>query len=588
MTIAATCALLLMLGALLAVVRRLSAVRRMGADARPALWLTMSLIALPMLSALLLYFTLFPPDRRAPAGQLTVLTANAGNAGNSVNGPVIALPEASVVPGVARVPDLATALRDRPGLNSLRIIGDGLPARDRESVSGLALRFEPAAEPVGLVDLWQSPVITPGATWSVRGRIQGVPNAGIRLLDPAGKVSAKTVIDAGGEFSLSDDARGPGLYEYRLNVTDADGGPVETLTVPITVREPAPLRILSLSGGPNAEVKTLRRWAVDAGARLQSRIALGPGMAFQTGQVALTPATLRASDWLILDERAWEGLTSAEKRSVRDAVTGGLGLLLRITGPLSSTATADFARFGFRIQDAAIVQGIRLPEKTGKPVWPALNRRPIRVQGESAQTVLTDSTGQPLAIWRAVGQGRVGVLWLTDSYRLSLAGFPDVYARQWSALAKALARPQSTEDPMPADGLRHPDRRTVFCHLGETAQIAAPDGGKTDLLAVPEPMRGNCAGFWPTSASWHRLESGDSQAPFFVHPAGQGQALYRHSLQQATRQLAASATTAAAGKSVAVPGPHWPFFGAWLAITCLMWLLERSRWGMRQPPSRSA
>lgn len=588
MSLAGVCALLLLLSLLLDGTRRLSAVRRLDAGTRPAGWRTTALLLLPVLSAALLYFTLFPPDRQAPAGQLTVLTAHAETAGVAMSGPVVALPEAPAVSGVAKVPDLATALRQRPGLQSLRLIGDGLTARDREAVAGLSLRFESADVPVGLVDFWQTPVVTPGAAWSVRGRIQGVPKAGVRLLDPAGKVVSKAVTDDGGQFQLRESARGPGLYEYRLKVTDADGRPVETLTVAITVREPIPLRILSLSGGPNAEVKALRRWAVDAGADLQSRITLGPGMAFQTEQVALTPAYLRASDWLILDERAWDGLTAAEKRSVRDAVTGGLGLLLRITGPLSSNATADFARFGFRIQDAAIVQGIRLPEKTGKPVWPALNRRPIRVQAESAQTVFTDSTGQPLAVWRAAGQGRVGVLWLTDSYRLSLAGFPEGYARLWSDLAKAVARPQAIDHPLSADGLRHPDRRTVFCHLPETARITAPDGGTTDLVVVPEPMRGRCAGFWPTSAGWHRLESGASQQPFYVHPAGQGLALDRQSLQQNTHRLVAWATPGTAGQPIAVPGSHWPFFWAWLAITCLMWLLERSRWGTRQIPSRPA
>ena len=579
MTIAGICALLLLLGVLLAGIRRLLAVGAMDAGTRPALWRTAALLVLSALSAALLYFTLFPPDRQAPAGQLTVLTANANTTGKDMSGPAIALPEAPAIAGVARMPDLSTALRERPGVQSLRILGDGLPARDREAVSGLSLRFESPPPPVGLVAYWQTPIITPGVLWSVRGRIHGMPKAGVRLRDPAGKAVAQSGIDAEGGFALGDAARGPGLYEYRLEITAADGRPAETLSVPVIVREPVPLRILSLSGGPNAEVKALRRWVVDSGARLQSRITFGPSMAYQTAQAALTAANLRDTDWLILDERAWDGLTAVEKRVVRDAIANGLGVLLRITGPLSARTGADFAALGFRIRDAAIVQGIRLPEQTDKPQWPALNRRPIRVQAESAQTVFADSTGQPLAVWRAVGQGRVGVLWLTDSYRLSLSGFPDVHARLWSDLAKALARPQSLDYPMPTDGLRHPDRRTVFCGLQKGAEVVAPDGGRTALVEMPMPLRGLCAGFWPTASGWHHLQHGDSAEPFFVHPEGQGLALDRQSLQQSTRQLAASTTPGVAGKPIAVPGTPWPFFWAWLAITCLMWLLERSRWG---------
>lgn len=583
MTLAGICALLLLLAVLITGIRRLLVVRRMDAKARPAVWRTALLIILPALSAALLYFTLFPPDRKAPAGQLTVLTANTKST-VAMNGPVIALPEAPLLSGVARVPDLATALRERPGLNSLRIIGDGLPARDRESVSGLSLHFEPADKPVGLIERWQSPIITPGAAWSVRGRIYGMPKAGVRLLDPAGKLATQDVINADGEFTLSTEARGPGLYEYRLQVTDTGGKPVETLTVPIIVREPTPLRILSVSGGPNAEVKTMRRWAVDAGAELESRITLGPGMVFQTGQVALTPANLRESDWLIVDERAWEGLTAVEKRSVHEAVSGGLGLLLRITGPMSSNATADFAKLGFRIRNDNLAQSIRLPEDAAKPEWPTLNRRPISVQADSGQSVFADSNGQPLALWRSVGQGRVGVLWLTDSYRLSLAGFPEVYARVWSAMAKALARPQRVDHPMPSDGLLHPDQRAVFCPLETDAKVIAPDGKKSRLVVEALPMQGQCAGFWPTASGWHHLENGPSQQAFFVHPASQGLALDRQRLQQATRQLAAMSRKAAASRQIAIPGRHWPFFLAWLTITCLMWLFERSRWGMHRNP----
>lgn len=585
MTLAGICALLLLLGVLLTDIRRLLAVRRMDAKTRPAAWRTIALVLLPILSAVLLYATLFPPDRMAPAGQLTVLTANADTAASDISGSVIALPEAPLLSGVARMPDLATALRDRPGLNALRILGDGLPARDHESVSGLSLRFEPADKPVGLIERWQSPIITPGAAWSVRGRIHGVPNAGMRLLDPAGKVAAQSVINAEGQFTLSTEARGPGLYEYRLQLTDTGGKPVETLTVPIIVREPTPLRILSVSGGPNAEVKTLRRWAVDAGADLESRIALGPGMAFQTDQVALTPANLRESDWLIIDERAWEGLTATEKRNVGDAVSGGLGLLLRITGPMSSNATTDFAKLGFRIRNDTLLQSIRLPEDAAKPIWPTLNRRPISVQAESGQTVFADSNGQPLALWRSVSQGRVGVLWLTDSYRLSLAGFPEVYARIWSAMAKALARPQRVDHPLPSDGLLHPDQRAVFCQLQTEAKVIAPDGNKNLLVIEALPMQGQCAGFWPTATGWHHLENGSSQHAFFVHPASQGQALDRQRLQQATRQLAAKSHKAADNKQIAIPGQHWPFFLAWLTLTCLMWLFERSRWGVHRIPA---
>ena len=582
MSLAMLCAILLASAGVFSGLRRWWQVRSLHTSARPASWRSVALIVLPSVSAALLYFALFPPERQAPAGQLTVLTANASNVGSNVSGPVIALPEAPPVAGVERLPDLANALRQRPGVQSLRIVGDGLPARDRESVSGLSLEFESAAAPVGLVEYWQMARITPGAQWTVRGRIQGLPGAGIRLIDPAGKLVSQTAVDATGRFVLNEAARGPGLSEYQLKISDAAGKPFETLTVPIAVSAPVPMRMLSLSGGPNAEVKALRRWAVDAGAVLDSRIALGPGMAFQTENAAITQAGLRETDWLILDERAWDALTSSEKRTVRDAIAGGLGMLLRLTGPLSANASADFAQLGFRIRNENLLQGIRLPEKAGKPIWPGLNRRPVSVQSESAQIVLRDSNDQALAVWRTVGQGRVGIIWLTDSYRLSLAGFPEQHARIWSSLATALARPRIIENAIKPESLLYPDQRAVFCQLENAAQIAAPDGRKTTLVIESLPRRGNCAGFWPTTPGWHYLQNDAMQQPFFVHPVEQGRALYRQDEQQTTRQLATLAAPAKAPARIAVPGPHWPYFLAWLVLTCLLWWLERSKIGMRK------
>jgi hypothetical protein len=135
------------------------------------------------------------------------------------------------------------------------------------------------------------------------------------------------------------------------------------------------------------------------------------------------------------------------------------------------------------------------------------------------------------------------------------------------------------------DGLLHPDQRSVFCQLETGARVVSPDGNKTEMVLEPLPMQGQCAGFWPRATGWHYLENGPSQHAFFVHPPSQGQALDRQRTQQATRHLVAMSAKVADNKQIAMPGRHWPFFLAWLLLTCLMWLFERSRWGVHRIPS---
>lgn len=585
MTMQAACALALLLAVGLDGLRRLLALRGLQPEARPAPWRTLLLLLLSAAAAALLYLVLFPPVRSAPVGRLTVLTAHAGTPVLDA-GPTVALPEASAAAGAVRAPDLATALRQHAGTRALHIIGDGLSARDLPAAAGLAIEIRPAPAPGGLVEYWQDTDITPGMPWRLRGRINALPNAEVRLLDPAGRPVAQARIGADGGFTLGDMARGPGLSEYMLQVRDAGGKPVESLTVPIAVESPAPLRILDMSGAPNAELKMLRRWAVDVGADLDSRILLAPGMALRGRDFALTPPRLRETDLLIVDERAWQGLSAADRRNVQAAVRGGLGLLLRVTGPLAAEARADFAGFGFRIREAGTGTAVRLPESGGKPQWPALTRRPVQVDAPTARVLLEDRSGRALAMRRDIGLGRVGVLWLVDSYRLQLAGFGPAHARIWRALVSDLARARQDAGPdLPAE-LSHPGWRSVFCRVGERAQIDAPDATRTVLLPVTLPGRGSCAGFWPMQSGWHRLHTDSGQRAFYVHPDGQGRNLRRQSVQLATRQLAASSAPAAGQGSVDVPGSPWPWFAGWLMAASLLWWLERSRFGLARNPER--
>lgn len=553
---------------------------RMPSGQRVALLSVLSLAA-----AAALYFTLFPPERSAPADALVLLTAQADRVGVLPAGRRIALPEAPAGLEAERAPDLATALRRYPGSAVLHVVGDGLAARDRDAVQGRRLRLHPSPTPVGVVEFWRTPTVYAGMPWAVRGRIHGLPDAQVELLDPGDAVIARQRADAQGGFALGDRARAPGQVLYRLRVRDAKGAVHETLSVPVNVRQAPTLRMLSLAGGPNPEVKLLRRWALDAGLQLQSRIDLGPGTAVATPEAQISAATLRANDLLVVDERAWASMPAAQRRQVREAVAGGLGLLLRVTGPLDAASRADFAAFGLRLQDRVAPQGVRLPEPGGKREWPELNRYPLQAGGTGLQTALRDADGGALAVWRNLGEGRVGVLWLTDSHRLALAGFAGEHARLWSALASVLARPRPQQEPLLQGAEFRPQERMLVCRIGEDARMLSADGVAVRLVRDAEGAWRGCAAFWPQQSGWHTLASGDARLPFYVRAPDDGAALRRQTIRQATSALVSGHQRGDRNASVPVPGSPWPFFIAWLCLSAALWLLERSRFGVRAEPS---
>lgn len=338
------------------------------------------------------------------------------------------------------------------------------------------------------------------------------------------------------------------------------------------------MKLLSHAGGPGPDLKALRRWALDAGLQLQSQIDLGPGMAVRTEAAAIRADTLAAHDMLIVDERAWQNFDAGQRRIIREAVGNGLGLLLRVTGPLSAQATADFRQMGLRIDAATLTQSVQLTPDAGSAEWPTLSRQAVRVSASDARIALAGTQGEPLAVWRAQGNGRVGVLLLSDSFRLALAGYGDAHSRIWSDLVSVLARPQTEALPLRRDDLAWPHERMVFCQLQGDASIQSGNG-RQPLIVETSGMNRGCAGFWPEAPGWYTLNSGENQLPFYVHAPNEGVALRRSLIRAATLKLVAADPGNAMASRVPVPGSPWPWFIGWLVASGLLWWLERSRLG---------
>lgn len=583
MNIPQACIALLALAACVGVGRLLYGVQRTDRQSRPKAWRVTVLVLLQFGSAALLYFTLFPPVRLAPAQNLVVLTAQ----GKAVDvapgkGRIVALPEAPAQAGITRVPDLAGALRRYPGATSVQIIGDGLPLRDIDAARGLAVVFKPAPLPDGLIGLSWPPQVSPGMRWQLHGRVHYRQPVTVELLDPGNAVVASTTPDAQGGFSLSDGARSAGQSLYRVRVLGAGKKPLEILDVPVWVEKTAPLRVLMLSGGPNPELKYIRRWASDAGIELESRIALGQGMQIQTGNAGLNAANLREQDLVILDERAWNGLGAGGRRTLVEALNGGLGILLRLTGPLVGSAGGELRALGFSVQETNAVQGIRLQEGREKPLLPELSRRPLRVQSPDGVVLLRTDKNEPLAIWRAQGQGRIGLWWLTDTYKLALGGASSRHGQLWAEAAATVAR--ARDNPVLQNRQQHVwvDQRSVICGLSDKAAVREPDGRISQLLIETKGVNTGCSAFWPRRAGWHAVNSKTAQLPFYVRAAGEAPGLKANALREGTLVLAGGRPAAGTTSEIPVPGPHWPYFLAWLLVTALLWALERSRLGWRK------
>jgi hypothetical protein len=569
------------------------------------------LLVLQVVSALLLYRTLLPPPAPTGIDTLVVATAKANAALATTLTPrerLVALPEAPRIASAERVPDLATALRRHAGTSRLRVVGAGLPARDRDSALGLALAYEPSPLPRGLVELSVPTQTQAGADFHIQGRGENLRGGSVELLDPAGQRVDREPLDAEGRFQLLGAARTAGLAQFRLRLHHASGRLAEETVIPLhVVTTPLP-RVLALAGGPDAELKFLRRWAIDSGIRMHAQIQLGGGMQAGDPAIAFNAVTLKSFDVVIVDERAWNSLGEGRRRILVDAVHDGLGLVLRVAGPMSAQGRRELAALGLRFAPASIPATFVLPSAEGSSdfaaarvgpgtsdaptsdadlnaAMPVLTRQPLRLTTSDAQALLRDGAGQPVATWTPAGRGRIA-LWLPiDTYQLVLAGREDLHASLWSDAIAKVARARMAPAPGVAADARQGERIRI-CALGERAAIVAPDGKSTPLLIDPATGAARCAGYWPKAAGWHVLQTGDAQRPFFIRSHDDKPGITAQRLRDATQQLVRSSTTLP-NPPATLPGSRWSWFFGWIALSAVMWWFERSRFG-RQSRNGSA
>lgn len=558
---------------------------RTPAAGRGPAWRAAALTALPVAAGAALYLTLFPPSVAAPGAALVVATASApGVIARAPGERLVALPEAGRIMGAERVPDLATALRRHPEATVLRVVGQGLTPRDREVVAGLAVAFDPAPPPAGIVSLTTPEPVAPGARFAVAGQVGTLRAGTIELIDPAGSVAARAPVRAGERFRLTAAARAPGLALFELRLKDAGGRVLERVAVPVDASPRSQPRVLALAGAPNAEIKFLRRWATDAGVALSAEIDAGGGVRLGDPPTPLTAATLSEIDLVVVDDRRWDAMGAGARGALIAAADGGMGLLLRPSGAPSAEVRRSWAALGLPLVESrgSAPAGLEADpdgERGSAPATagvPAPTRLALAPAGPGAIEVVRASDGRPAAGWTARGRGRIGVLTVEDSWVLQLTGREEAYGALWSRLFSALARPESVA-PVRADGFPQVGTRVALCGLsGEGATTVEP-GGRT-VAPVVDPASDGCAGWWPERAGWSVARSGERERAVYVHPADAAPSLAAAEARTATLALV-SGGGSAAGPERRAPGSPWPWFALLLASLGAAWWLERTRFG---------
>ncbi|MFC7520302.1 carboxypeptidase regulatory-like domain-containing protein [Xanthomonas populi] len=570
---------------LLVMVSWLRLVRAHARQPRSRMRRWLLLAAQPLLAGLL-YPVLLPPPRAGSASDLHVATA--GTEADQIRldaAQWVALPEAPALPGVTRVPDLATALRRVPGTTALIVHGTGLPARDRDAL-GVPLRVALGRPPQGLVAVLTQAPVAPGEAIAINARVQGMPAAHVELLDPAGQIVDTTLADATGQVRLHGLARAPGQVVFALRLRDAKGAERGRVQVPVLITAVPSARVLVLAGAPQPELKYLRRWASDAGMDVRSQIAVGPGMQLGEG-AALDAAGLDTLDLLVIDQRRLVTLGNAQRQIVRAAIDRGLGVLVRTDGPLDAAARTALGELGLAMTGGSTSAPIPAPLSLASAAassasdtiaadastLPPLQRRDLRPHATDAIVAARAEDGSALGWWHAEGRGRIGIGLIEDSFALVLAGRSDLHAALWAHLFSAVARAGGTPPASVQEGWSQ--QRMTLCGVAADAAVTEPTGTFQALLIDPTSGAQACAAYCPTTAGWHRLQTGPHQRWLYVRAPSDAPVLHTQQTRDATLAMAVTNTAATTSTPTPQPGTRWPWLLAWLTPAAALWWLER-------------
>jgi hypothetical protein len=200
----------------------------------------------------------------------------------------------------------------------------------------------------------------------------------------------------------------------------------------------------------------------------------------------------------------------------------------------------------------------------------AFARAPLKVDLQTPVVLAQADDGRTVAAWRARGRGRVGVVLLSDSFKLVLAGLPERHAAWWVQLLDSVARTRQAVQPaLPNAG--RVGERSVACGLGDAAVLEVQDLAPV-ALGASDPN--GCVAIYPTQAGWHTLVDGQTSLPWYVRAADAAPALRAGEDSRATSALAALPSPAR-NIAVAATFDRRLGFALWLLLAALLWLWER-------------
>ena len=341
--------------------------------------------------------------------------------------------------------DLNQLFWSQPEIQQLHIVGDGLPDYALDMLSGKSASFYLNEPPAGLRKLNYNKRITVGKNLKLSGEYRHENEAMYRLFiqSPGGKKLIRTFEKAGlYAFEVELPMKEAGQFLFSLLVEDHSGELLAKEDFPVVIDQAQAIRVFLLNQAPTFESKYLKNWLADEGYSVAVRSTISRDKyktEFLNGSRKnlnrISEDLLDEFDVLLLDVQTLAALSRSEQNQILSAVNQGLGLCL-----LANTPPKDWSL------PSGLKSSINFPLQTGAAGFSVensfeLTKIPFSIAEDfGIFPILQSNSGQTVAAWKILGEGRISLNLIPDTYLLLLDGKAELYHRFWSPIIGTTAR----------------------------------------------------------------------------------------------------------------------------------------------------
>ena len=429
------------------------------------------------------------------------------------------------------LPSLTYHLATQKSINSIKVLGYGLPDIELQKLKSYSLSFLKPTLPNGLQSCnWPNEIFS-GEDLIVEGTYENATSKKIKLVLKGLGTHLDSVIiepNISQKFSFKTKPKQLGKSVYQLlSVNGKDTLQNENLAFNVLHKQP--LRFLILAATPDFEYKFLKNWLFEKSYAVVFRSQISKNIYnfdfLNTPKIELkqiTSQNLKAFDVLIADDAALVSLSNSKIASIQNQISdNGLGLVIRSTDGKSLSKLSR--GFVFNELPNQKRDAVNLKLLKDNFVFSALQTEQDFYVKENTdlQILITDESKYVMVVKKLSGSGKIILSKVSSTFQWMLKGKTNDYSRFWSALLSEVAKPKEKKFEATIYPIFSSQGDLITINLSQNGnQTPQLDIDKVNLKPLQNKVLSNLfqASYFPKRDGWQSLTINKSDSSdFYVY-----------------------------------------------------------------------